>query len=70
MKHRGWLFLTVLSMATSVFAQDSKRDQQKQMTGTICNSACVVRQSDLPTRDTSCTDQSGDWVLVDDKGKV
>jgi hypothetical protein len=70
MKHRGWLFLTVLSMATSLFAQDSNQNQQKEMTGTICNSACVVRQSNLPTCDTTCTDKSGDCVLVGDKGNV
>jgi hypothetical protein len=69
MKYQRWLFLAVLCMTASLFAQDSK-ENQKQMMGTICNSACVVKQSDLNTCNTSCTDKSGDAVLVDDAGKV
>ena len=69
MKRLGWLSLAVVITAASLFANDAK-DQQKEITGTICNSACVVPQSDLPTCDLSCTDKSGDVVLVDDAGKV
>jgi len=69
MKRLGWLSLAFFMMATSLFANDAK-DQQKEVTGTICNSACVAPQSDLPTCDLSCTDKSGDVVLVDDAGKV
>lgn len=70
MKYTGWLLLTVLSVGTSLLAQDSKQSQQKPMSGTICNSACVVKQSDLNTCDTACTDKSGYCVLVEDSGKV
>ena len=69
MKHSVWFFLGVLCLATSLFAQEPN-DQQKQMTGTICNSACVQPVKDLPTCNTGCTDKSGDVVLVDDQGKV
>jgi hypothetical protein len=70
MKHSVWLFLGVLCLATSLFAQHPNDDQQKQMTGTICNSACVQPVKDLSTCNTGCTDKSGDVVLVDDQGKV
>jgi len=70
MKHYGWLFLVVLCLATSLFAQDSNKKQQVQMTGTICNSACVQPVNGLSTCSTTCTDKGGDVVLVDDQGKV
>ncbi len=66
MKHAGWLLLGVLSSATLLFAAD----KGKEMTGTICNSACVVTQSGLSTCDPACTATSGDTVLVGDKGHV
>jgi hypothetical protein len=66
MKHAVWLLLGILCSAMMLFAAD----KSKQMSGTICNSACVVHQSDLPTCDTECTDTSGDAVLVGDKGHV
>ena len=46
------------------------RTEPKQMTGTVCNSACVQPVNGLSTCNTGCTDKSGDVVLVDDKGKV
>ena len=70
MKHSAWLFLAVVCLATSLFAQDAGTSQKKEMTGTICNSACVQPVKDVPTCNTSCTDKSGDVVLVDDSGKV
>jgi hypothetical protein len=70
MKHSIWLCLSVLCLATSLFAQEPNDDQQKQKTGTICNSACVQPVQDRPTCDITCTDKSGDVVLVDDQGDV
>jgi hypothetical protein len=70
MKHPVWLFLGVLCLATSLFSRNQNDDQRKQMTGTICNSACVQPVKDLPTCNTDCTDKSGDVVLVDDQGIV
>jgi len=64
------LFLGVLCLATSLFAQGPNDGPKKQMTGTICNSGCVQPVKDLPTCNTGCTDKSGDVVLVDDQGKV
>ena len=40
------------------------------MMGTICNSACVVREANAPTCDTTCTDKSGPAVFVSDSGNV
>jgi len=68
MKHTGWLVLEVLLLATSLFAQNPSKG--KEMSGTICNSACVEKVHDLATCNTSCTDKSGDCVLVDDLGKI
>jgi hypothetical protein len=70
MKHPGRLFLGVVCLATSLFAQDANSTQKKQVTGTICNSACVVQQNNLATCDRNCTDKTGATVLVDDQGKV
>jgi hypothetical protein len=69
MKH-SWLLLAVLCAATSLVAQDSGKSQQKQVTGTICNSACVEPVNGLSTCNTGCTDKSGGLVIVDDQGKV
>jgi hypothetical protein len=66
----GLLFLVILCAATSLFAQDTNKTQGKEMTGTICNSACVEKVSDLATCNTGCTDKTGDVVLVGDSGKV
>ena len=68
MKRFGLLFLAVLCLATGLFAQG--QNDHKQLMGTICNSACVVPHNELPTCDTTCTDRSGDVVLVEDNGKV
>jgi hypothetical protein len=66
MKQAGWLLLGVLCSAMLLFAAD----KGKHMSGTICNSACVVSQSGLPTCDIGCTATGGDCVLVGDKGHV
>ena len=67
MKYSGWIFLSVLCLATSLFGQDSNA---KEVTGTICNSACVEPVQKVATCNTSCTDKSGDVVIVNDQGKV
>lgn len=68
MRRTGWLVLAFLCAATLLFAQESSKGHE--MTGTICNSKCVVQQSGAPTCDRSCTDTSGDCVFVGDSGKV
>jgi len=64
------LFIAVLCLAVSLSAQDSSKSQGKEMSGTICNSACVQPVNSVPTCNTGCTDKSGSPVLVDDQGKV
>ena len=66
MKYAVWLSLVVLCSMILLFAQD----QGTKMAGTICNSQCVVQQSNLPTCDPSCTNKTGDAVFVSDSGKV
>src|SRR5208282_304800 len=66
MKQAIWLFLGVLCLAALPCAQA----QSTKMSGTICNSACVVHPSHIATCDPQCTDTSGSVVLVGDKGHV
>ena len=66
MKHALWLLLGVSCSAMLLFAAD----KGKPMTGTVCDSACVVRSSGLPTCDPECTVKSGSCSLVGDDGHV
>ena len=70
MKRLALLFLAVFCVATSLFGQDADKSQNMELTGTICNSACVQPVNNVSTCNTGCTDKSGDVVLVDDAGKV
>ena len=40
------------------------------MSGTICRASCVVQVDNRNTCDKTCTDKTGDAVLVDDQGSV
>lgn len=68
MRRFGLLFAVVLCSATLLFAGDPSKG--KEMAGTICNSACVQPVDKLATCNTSCTDKTGDTVLVQDDGQV
>jgi len=71
MKWMGLLCVGVFCFTGLTFSQDaSSKQQMHEMSGTICNSACVTKVQNLSTCDTSCTDKSGDCVLVDDQGNV
>jgi len=70
MKRAALLSLAVFCVATSLVAQDSNKSQKMEVTGTICNSACVQKVDSLNTCTPGCTDKSGNAVLVDDQGKV
>lgn len=70
MKHHNWVLLVMLCAATSLFAQGPTNKAGIEMSGTLCNSACVQNVSNRATCNTSCTDKTGDTVLVDDQGKV
>jgi len=66
MKHAIWLLLGVLCSAMLLFAGD----KAKSMTGTVCDSACVVHSSGVATCDPECTVKSGSCSLVGDDGNV
>ena len=65
------LCVAVLCFTGLLYSQEaSSNPNAHEMSGTICNSACVTKAQNLSTCDTSCTDKSGDCVLVDDQGNV
>ena len=68
MKQSVFSLIAVLCLSAMMYAGDENK--QVPMSGTVCNSKCVVSQSNTPTCDLSCTDKSGDCVLVEDSGKV
>jgi len=70
MRRLTLLFLAVFCVATSLVGQDADKSQKMEVTGTICNSACVQPVNSVSTCTPGCTDTSGDLVLVDDAGKV
>ncbi|HKF20625.1 MAG TPA: hypothetical protein VKE93_03590 [Candidatus Angelobacter sp.] len=67
MKRTAQLIVIVLASLALLYAQES---QTMEMTGTICNSACVKQSAGQASCDASCSDKSGDAVFVDDSGKV
>jgi hypothetical protein len=68
MKRIAWLLIAVLGWAISLYAGDTGK--ATDMTGWLCNSKCVTQSSGHAACDQSCSDKSGDVVLVDDQGKV
>ncbi|MFB3917755.1 MAG: hypothetical protein ACE14M_13565 [Terriglobales bacterium] len=68
MKHIALLLVVVMCLATPVFAGD--KEHSGSMTGWICNEKCVKETAGKSTCDTSCTETSGDFVFIDDQGKV
>jgi hypothetical protein len=67
MKRSAVLLTVVLTSMILLYAQDSK---VMEMTGTICNSACVKQSAGQSTCDATCNDKTGDAVFVEDSGKV
>jgi hypothetical protein len=67
MKRSAGLFTIVLASLILLYAQDNK---PTEMTGWICNSACVTQAAGRTTCDANCTEKSGDAVFVEDSGKV
>lgn len=67
MKRSVQLIMIVLASLALLYAQES---QTMEMTGTICNSACVTQSGGHATCDANCSDKSGDAVFVDDSGQV
>jgi len=65
MKRFAWLFLAVLCSATLLYAADNT-----EMSGWVCDSACVVQHHNRATCDPTCTETSGDVVFISDEGEV
>ena len=73
MKRNVALLTIVFSSLILLYTQDNKYGQDnkvEEMTGWICNSACVTPSAGKSTCDATCKDKSGDAVFVDDQGKV
>ncbi len=68
MKRIAWVVVTLLCSAMLLFAGD--KGKAHDMTGWVCNDKCVSQTAGKATCDASCTDTSGDYVFIDDKGKV
>jgi hypothetical protein len=67
MKRSAALLTIVLTSLVLLYAQDNKATQ---MTGWICNSACIAQSAGHATCDATCKDKSGDAMFVEDSGKV
>jgi hypothetical protein len=67
MKRSAMLFTIVLASLVLLYAQDN---QPMEMTGWVCNSACVNQSAGHATCDANCTDKSGNAVFVEENGKV
>jgi hypothetical protein len=67
MKRSAALLTIVLTSVILLYAQDTK---VMEMTGWVCNSACVTQHAGQATCDATCQDKSGDAVFVEDSGKV
>jgi hypothetical protein len=68
MKRGVCLLVAVLASALSLYAEDTGK--ATHMTGWLCNSKCVTQNAGRAACDQSCTDKSGNVVLVDDHGQV
>ncbi len=68
MKRIALLFLVALGCVTLVHAQSSSNPTK--MSGTVCDSSCIVQVDNASTCDKGCTVKSGEAVLVDDQGNV
>ncbi len=62
------LLLAVLASAMSLYAEDLGKATKKS--GLLCNSMCVKQSAGYAACDQTCTDKTGDVVLVDDQGQV
>lgn len=68
MKRNVCLLVAVLASAISLYAGDMGK--ATAMSGWLCNSMCVAQNAGHAACDQSCSDKSGDVVLVDDRGQV
>jgi hypothetical protein len=68
MKRSVCLLVAVLASTISLYAEDMGK--ASDMTGWLCNAKCVKQSAGQSSCDQTCTDKTGDVVLVDDQGKV
>lgn len=69
MKRSAVLCTIILATVIQLYSQN---DTPKEMTGWICTSACVSKNTSHASCDSSCAtkDKSGEAVFVDDNGKI
>lgn len=60
--------VAVLASAISLYAEDLGK--ATETSGLLCNSMCVKQNAGDAACDQTCTDKTGDVVLVDDQGQV
>jgi len=68
MKRIVVLMALVIGLTTLLSGGD--KSKASQMTGTICDQKCVKQDAGKASCDTSCTEQSGEAVFLDDQGKA
>jgi hypothetical protein len=68
MKRIAWLLIAVLGLGISLYAEDMGK--ATEMTGWLCKNKCITQNAGYAACNQSCTDKSGDVVLVDDHGQV
>lgn len=64
--------LAVVLGSSMLYAQGMGQDKSQgtEMTGYLCSSKCVKQDAAKASCDTSCSDETGDTVFVDDGGTV
>lgn len=73
---KGTALFLAMVLGSVMYAQPPSQGTEKQeaqgteMTGTICDSKCVIHTGGQSACDQSCTQKSGEAVLIEDNGKV
>lgn len=68
MKRLVCIIVLVFAVNPLLFAGD--KDKGSDMTGTVCDQKCVKQDAGKASCDTSCTEQSGQAMFIDDQGKA
>ncbi len=74
MRRIALLLFSIFCLAILVFAQNNTQDNTKgkpvEMTGWVCNSACVDQSSGAATCNQACSENTGPVVFIDSHGRV
>jgi hypothetical protein len=62
--------LLALALGSTMLMSAQEKSKGTEMTGTICDQKCVKQDAGKAACDTSCTENSGNAVFVDDLGKA